>query len=1023
MTKAPDIIKKLVDDFDRLVEGAVPQDFDEASLRLSYINPFWEALGWNLRDPREVIVEKRVFIRDSTKHADYCFLLGGKPQFIVETKDFRKRLDDPDFIFQIKRYGYNLPVDFGILTNFSHFRLYDTGLLPSYENPARGLFKRFDIAYRDYADRWEDLAATFSREAVASGALKKLLPAARRERNKEALDRKFFERLNEWRAELARVIAIRNADLRVHEINEAVQRLLDRVIFVRVIEDRNVEAVELLLDALNRWKAEREKPLYQYLVDKFRYLEPQYNGELFYPHFSENLIIDDKPLKDFIESLYYPRCPYQFNVVGVEMLGTIYERFLGSTIRLTESHRAVVEEKPEVRKAGGVYYTPKYVVDYIVENTVGELLRRCKIPSDVAKLKILDPACGSGSFLLGAFHKLISWYEEYYNRYPQKITRGYGAECWRDETTGGWRLSPKFKGRILVNNIFGVDKDPQACEVTRMSLYLKVLEDVDALLLVKTALLPPLQNNIKCGNSVIASDYWDFVRCARPGGGSLILPFEVDDEERRRVNPFDWQVEFSEVMKAGGFDAVIGNPPYIRQEELHEEKAYYLSRYKSFVPTADLYVVFIEQALRLTRQGGRFGFIVSNKWMRARYGKGLRSLVKKFQIHKLLDFGELRVFQDAATFPLIMIISKTRPRTKPLYAPIKRLDFGDLEEEVAKVGYELGDAALNDEGFTLVGRRATRLLEKIKAAGVPLGEYVGGQIYYGIKTGFNEAFVIDRATRDRLIKKDEKSAEIIKPFVVGDDVRRYHINFRERYLIFTRRVINIEHYPAIKEHLSRWKKELTPKSSSKDKVGRKPGNYKWYEIQDTIDYYAEFEKPKIIFPDIAKESRFAFDEGSLYFGNTCYFIPLKDKYLLALLNSSLYWYYFKQKLTVLGDAEKGGRLRFFTQFVVDIPIKTILKKTDIDNQRTKKEQKTENMRENIESLATQMIALHQRLAAVKAEADKLLLERQIKATDQKINQLVYELYNLTDDEIRIIEEPHSTSRFSGRGTPFRAAGC
>jgi hypothetical protein len=377
--KAPDVIKKLVDDFDRLLGGAVPQDFDEASLRLSYVDPFWEALGWNLRNPREVIVEKRVFIRDSTKHADYCFQLGGKPQFVVETKDFRKSLDDRDFIFQIKRYGYNLPVDFGILSNFSRFRLYDTGLQPTYENPARGLFKHLDIIYKDYETQWEELTQTFSRQAVEAGALKKLLPKARRERSKEALDRRFFERLNEWRAELARTIAIRNADLGVHEINEAVQRLLDRVIFMRVIEDRNIEAVELLLDALNRWKAEREKPLYRYLVDKFRHLEPQYNGELFYPHFSEALIVDDKPLKEFVESLYYPKCPYQFNVVGVEMLGTIYERFLGSTIRLTEKHRAVVEPKPEVRKAGGVYYTPKYIVDYIVENTVGELLKSARL--------------------------------------------------------------------------------------------------------------------------------------------------------------------------------------------------------------------------------------------------------------------------------------------------------------------------------------------------------------------------------------------------------------------------------------------------------------------------------------------------------------------------------------------------------------------------------------------------------------------------------------------------------------------
>ncbi|MEW5902375.1 MAG: hypothetical protein AB1715_12995 [Acidobacteriota bacterium] len=216
---APDAIKRLCDDFERMTSGAVPPDFDEASLRVSFIDPFWEALGWNLRDPREVVVEKRISIRKSTKHADYCFLLGGKPQFILETKDFRKSLDDPDSIFQVKRYGYNLPVDFGILTNFDRLRLYDTGVQPTYENPARGLLKQFDLDFRNYIERWDDLAAVFSRNAVSAGSLRTLLPGPRRERNKEALDRKFFERLNAWRQELARVVALRNADLGVRELN------------------------------------------------------------------------------------------------------------------------------------------------------------------------------------------------------------------------------------------------------------------------------------------------------------------------------------------------------------------------------------------------------------------------------------------------------------------------------------------------------------------------------------------------------------------------------------------------------------------------------------------------------------------------------------------------------------------------------------------------------------------------------------------------------------------------------------
>ena len=761
---APDAIKKLCEDFEKLAAGAVPPDFDEASLRMSFIDPFWEALGWDLRNPREVVVEKRISVRNSTKHADYCFLLGGKPQFVLETKDFRKSLDDTDSIFQTKRYGYNLPVDFGILTNFGRLRLYDTGLQPAYENPARGLFRRFDLSFQDYMKRWADLAATFSREAVSSGSLRKLLPAARRERNKEALDRKFFERLNSWRQELARVVSLRNADLGVPEINEAVQRLLDRVVFIRVIEARNIEPVELLLDALNRWKSEREKPLYQYLVDKFHYLEPQYNGELFSPHFSETLLIDDNPLKEFVESLYYPRCPYQFNVVGVEMLGTIYERFLGSTIRLTEKHRAVIEEKPEVRKAGGVYYTPKYIVDYIIENTVGALLAKCRTPFDVAKLRVLDPACGSGSFLLGAFKRLIAWHEQYYNTHPEKISRGFGSECWQDRSSGRWHLTAKFKGRILINNIFGVDIDPQACEVTRMSLYLKLLDDIDAAFLMKVSILPRLDNNIKCGNSLIGSDYWDVVRCAKPGAGALALPFEVDDDERRRVNPFDWEAEFPEIMERGGFDAVIGNPPYVRQEALGDDKPYYAARYEAFIPTADLYVNFIERALALTRRKGLFGFIVSNKWMRARYGAALRRFLKRFQIRKLVDFGELKVFQDAATFPLILIIEKNPRRDKPLYAPIKRLDFENLSQEVESVGFKVGESALSDDGFALVGPTAAKLLDKIRAVGAPLGKYVEERVYRGILSGFNEAFIIDRDKRDELIKKDAGSADVIKPF-------------------------------------------------------------------------------------------------------------------------------------------------------------------------------------------------------------------------------------------------------------------
>jgi hypothetical protein len=348
-----------------------------------------------------------------------------------------------------------------------------------------------------------------------------------------------------------------------------------------------------------------------------------------------------------------------------------------------------------------------------------------------------------------------------------------------------------------------------------------------------------------------------------------------------------------------------------------------------------------------------------------------------------VDFGELRVFQDAATFPLIMIISKEERRTKPLYASIKRLDFDSLDKEVGTLGYKLEDAALGGGGFTLVDRSATKLLEKIKAGGVPLGEYVGGKIYYGIKTGFNEAFVIDASTKDMLIKKDGRSAEIIKPFIVGDDVRRYHVNFCDSYLILNRIGVDIKRYPAVFEHLKQFQKQLEKRWDK--------GNY-WYELR-ACNYYAEFEKPKIVWPEIAKESRFAWEEKLYFYNKTCFIMPSTDFYLLALLNSKLIWHFLLRICPVLGDPDKRGRLTQQWVYMKQVPIRSGIDKT------------FQIKRDILINLSSEMISLHGRQADAKADSDRLMLERQIKATDKKIDHLVYELYGLTDREIGTIEEP------------------
>jgi hypothetical protein len=382
--------------------------------------------------------------------------------------------------------------------------------------------------------------------------------------------------------------------------------------------------------------------------------------------------------------------------------------------------------------------------------------------------------------------------------------------------------------------------------------------------------------------------------------------------------------------------------------------------------------------------------------MRANYGKSLRDFLStETQLLQIIDFGELPVFENAATFPAVFLTCNRKTNNqKFVYAPIKRLDFESLEKEVGKVGSQLDSRALTGDNWTLASGGEIEIIEKMKKVGVPLGEYSNTKIYRGVLTGFNEAFIINNETRKRLIKEDTKSKEVIKPFVAGDDVRKYRINYKDKYLIFTRRGININKYPAIRKHLLAFQEKLMPKPKNwkgSEWKGRKPGTYEWYEIQDSVDYFDLFEKPKILYPDIAKESRMSYDTSGLFAGNTIYFIPTDDLYLLGLLNSRLIFFYFRRVAAVLGDAEKGGRLRWFNQDVIKIPIKKPDEKSD------------KSRHDEIVSLVTSLLALHQQLPQANTDFDKERLTRHIESADHRIDELVYELYGLTDEEIKIVE--------------------
>ena len=994
MSQAPPIVATLIDRFEQNRESYKSQGYNETQVRREFLDPFFEALGWDVANKqghaeayKDVIHEDAIKIGGNTKAPDYCFRIGGTRKFFLEAKKPAVNLkDDLSPAYQLRRYAWSAKLPLSILTDFEEFAVYDCRTRPNpSDKPSTG--RILYLTYREYLSKWDEIASIFTKEAVLKGSFDKYAVTDRK-RGTATVDAEFLKEIETWRESLAKNIAVRNPKLSVHELNFSVQRTIDRLIFLRICEDRGVEPYAQLQALLNG------QNIYGRLCYLYEQADDRYNSGLFHFHqekdraespdnLTPRLKIDDKVLKDILSRLYYPQSPYEFSVFPTEILGQVYEQFLGKVIRLTSGHQAKVEEKPEVKKAGGVYYTPAYIVEYIVKQTVGVLCDG-KTPKQIAKLTVLDPACGSGSFLLGAYRYLLTYHRDWYvNDGPEK----HRKELFQ-AASGDWRLTTQEKKRILLNNIYGVDIDSQAVEVTKLSLLLKVLEGESdetlkrQLSFVHERALPDLGQNIKCGNSLIGPDYF----------ADQLMP---DEEEMRRVNPFDWKAEFPEIMRAGGFDAVIGNPPYVRQEALSEFKDYLAQRYETYDGVADLFAYFMEKSVMLLREGGRFSFIVSSSFLRTTYGEALRRTLKKqAAVLRILDFGGLAVFENAKdTYVCIPLLAKTKQPPRIEVSRIPSLDFASLDDSAIDHRFTIPQARLSPEAWSLKSDEEAAVFEKVMKAGKSLGEYVEGKFFRGVTSGLNDAFIITSETRKALIRKNKASEELIKPLLGGEDVRRYYIEDPDTWLIFARRGVDIGRYPAIREHLSKWKTELTPKKSSNDKVGRKPGRYEWHEIQDDVAYYPIFDGPKIIFPDICKAPRFFLDRSGWYLANTAYCLGVDDPYLLGILNSRLFWFAIGNLSIPFGVRAGQYRYRLIYQYMEKVPIRVIdfTSKADMETHG------------QMVALVERNLDLHQRLSASQTPAEKERLQRQIGNTDQEIDRLVYDLYGLTEAEVKIVE--------------------
>ncbi|NEU74948.1 N-6 DNA methylase [Hassallia byssoidea VB512170] len=614
----------------------------------------------------------------------------------------------------------------------------------------------------------------------------------------------------------------------------------------------------------------------------------------------------------------------------------------------------VFEELVTGRHESGSYYTPKPIVSFMCREALKGYIKTQvsgdkadaiaqfvdeHIPDNInnpeailealRRVKCCDLAAGSGAYILGMLHELLDL--------RQCLFANKGLDS---------KTVYERKLDILENNLYGVDIDIFAVNIARLRLWLSLAVEYEG---DNPPPLPNLKYKIEVGDSLIApspattgmvrsefiSQYRqkkaEYMR-THEGGKKRKLEEEINQLKTQialvthgstKVAGFDWAVEFAEVFADGGFDIQVANPPYVRQELIKDLKPTLQKVYPAvYTGTSDLYCFFYARALQLLKPGGMLAFISSNKWFRAKYGEKLRKhIADTCHVHSITDFGELPVFKSAATFPMVFIGQNGKANKSTIFTQVKSLEspYPDVLAIIREKGETLPNNALNGSNWTLTDTSSANRLKKMEAAGIPLGEYVNGQIYYGVKTGFNKAFVIDGAKRAKLIAQDPKSTEIIKPLAVGDDVRQWRINNQDKWLIFTRRGIDINAYPAIKAHLAQWQKELTPKMNSQQSIGRKPGSYKWYEIQDNVAYFDEFNKPKIIYPDIAKESRFTLDNNGFYLLNSIYFICSDDLYLLGILNSAAVWEWLKTVCWTTSD-EKKGRIQIFRQYITQLSI-------------------------------------------------------------------------------------------------------
>ncbi len=877
-------IEVLVNRFAEQEEFYKSLTYNETETRRDFIDPFFEALGWDvdnkkglLPTEREVNHEKRVDVKGHSKSADYSFNCKGKIKFFVEAKKPSVSLkENPEPAIQIRAYAWNTKLNISVLTDFEEFVIYDcTKKISKSDRASKCRIK--SINYKNYAKVFDFIYDTFSRESVENGSLEQFANATINDRENETVDNEFLKSIESWRTYLASNIALNNKELDEEEINFCVQQTIDRIVFLKICEDREIETEG------NLKKCTKKGNYYQNLYEYFKTADQRYNSGLFdfkKDTLTEKLKIDNKIIETIIRD--FDEIGYDFSKIPIEILGYAYEQFLGKVIRLEKSGHAIIETKPEVRKAGGVFYTPEYIVNYIVTNTVGKLIVN-KTPEEISKIKILDPACGSGSFLLGAYQYLLDYHQNYYLQNPSGFRKpeGFNKPINQDAL-----LTTAEKKRILINNIFGVDIDLQAVEVTKLSLLIKAMEGettasiATSLQLFHQRILPSLDSNILCGNSLISPDF----------EGLGLTP-----KEERKINVFDWKSAFKNVFTNGGFNIVIGNPPYVKIHNLEQHSVrYYIDNYTLAKGQFDLFTIFIEKVFKLLTHNGLFSFIVPSLFLKGvQYEKLRIFLNNNSELFDSKEYGD-GVFEQVKMPTCIFTLKKGQN--------LQKIDFF---------------------------KKDLHFFSKIKTQ--QLGEI--SKITRGLEIG-----------KDKLMEKGEIKC------ITGGDIDSYRIK--------SFHYIN----KSILKEFSKNDNIFVPKRLLVRETG------------------------KMFFSTVDNEGFIT--TRSIY--NVIFNNKIKPEFYLGIINSNLFHYYFK--LFIAPETNIFPKIRIIQLKQIPMPI--------IDLAINSDKLIYDKMVENVEKI----IGFNKELPALKLQSQKDHILRKITYTVGEINKLVYQLYNISEEEIEVIEK-------------------